>query len=265
METEERYYKEKCKTFEPIISSLLEKENEILEESRTNPDAAAGKLFELSDEMLNLASYYFVINNLALTILKSRNEDALNDARKTIYKAVIYLESNVTGKVNAPYSEYEHHVKELACIVDEQRRLNMVRKLGFAVNLLKDAYGQNSKWKWAFVELEGRFAAVAKNMLELSSIMTNLDPWGPAYEPTVRHLTIVKRLFTDISAQYRDRYSLSTQRIEDLQNAHNFLDALRYLHLTLGEQSEAENIKKQCENFEAKIAIERENMRKKKN
>jgi hypothetical protein len=257
---EEQYYLDKCKPFQAVIGGLLQKESEILDASRSDPANAAGKLFGLSDEMLNLASYYFIFNSLSLTILKNRSEEALNEARKTIYKAVIYLESNVTGRVSASYSEYEVHTKGLAGVVDAQSRLNMVKKLGFAIDLLEEAYGSNSKWKWSFVELEGRFAAVAKNMLELSSIVASLDPRSDAYEPTTRHLAIVKRLLADVSAQYRDRHNLFTKRVEDLQTARNFLDALRYLHTTLGESAEADIVKKQSDLFEARINSELEKM-----
>jgi hypothetical protein len=256
-ENEERYYEDRCKPLQGVVKELHRKERDILDASRSDPDNAANKLFELSNEMLNLASYYFIFNNLSLTILKSRNEDALNEARKAVYKAVIYLESIVTGKVNAPYSEYEHRVAELVTAVDEERRFNIVKKMGFVINLLKDTYGNNSKWKWSFVELEGRFAAVAKNMLVLSAIVANTDPLAPAYIPTMRHLDIVKHLLADVSSQYRDRFSLSTQRIDDLQISHNFLNALQYIHIALGEQSEVDNIKKQCEVIELKIESER--------
>jgi hypothetical protein len=255
MTEEERYYEDKCKPFQMVIKELLQKERDTLDASRSDPDNAAKKLFELSNEMLNLASYYFTFNNLSLTILKNRNEDALNEARKAIYKAVIYLENIVTGKVNALYSEYEHHVMELATSVDEHRRFNIVKKMGFSINLLEDAYGNNSKWRWSFVELEGRFAAVAKNMLDLSSIIANLDPLAAVYESTVRHLGIVKRLLAQVSIQYRDRYNLFTQRFEDLQVALNFLESLRYIHVMLGEQAEAENIKKQSVAIETKIGV----------
>ncbi|MDR1467772.1 MAG: hypothetical protein LBT00_00615 [Spirochaetaceae bacterium] len=253
---EEQYYADKCKPFQAVIGGLLQKEGAVLAASRNDPSNAASKLFGLSDEMLNLASYYFIFNSLALTILKNRNEEALNEARKTIYKAVIYLESNVTGRVSASYSEYEMHTKGLALVVDAQSRLNMVKKLGFAIDLLEEAYGNNSKWKWSFVELEGRFAAVSKNMLELSSLTASLDPRSDVYEATTKHLAIVKRLLADVSVQYRDRYNLSTQRIEDLQIAQSFLDALRYLSIMLGESAEADIIKKQYDIFEAKISTE---------
>ncbi|MDR1230895.1 MAG: hypothetical protein LBK61_05790 [Spirochaetaceae bacterium] len=256
MTEEERYFEDKCKPFQMIIKELLQKERDILDASRSDPDNAADKLFQLADEMLNLASYYFIFNNLSLTILKARNADALNDARKAIYKAIIYLENIVTGKVNAPYSEYEYHLTELVSSVDEQRRYDMVKKMGFTISLLKDAYRNHSKWKWSFVELEGRFAATAKNMLELSAAVANTDPASPAYVPTVRHLGIVKQMLSDVSAQYRDRYSLSTQRVEDLQSAQNFLESLRYIYAALGEHTEADNVKKQCEILDSKIKNE---------
>jgi hypothetical protein len=256
MTEEERYYEDKRKPFLMVVNELLQKERDMLDASRNDPDNAADKLFALADEMLNLASYYFIFNNLSLTILKARNEDALNEARKTIYKAVIYLENIVTGKVNSPYSEYEYHLTELVSAVDEQRRFDMVKKMGFAISLLKDAYGNHSKWKWSFVELEARYAATAKNMLELSALVAKTDPISPAYAPTIRHLGIVKQMLADVSTQYRDRYSLSTQRVEDLQSAQSFLESLRYIHAALGEHTEAENVKKQCDIIDTKIENE---------
>jgi hypothetical protein len=255
-ENEEQYYAKKCKPFQMVIEGLLQKEKAVLDASRSDPAHAAGKLFNLSDEMLNLASYYLMFNSLSLTILKGRNEEALKEARKTIYKAVIYLESNVTAKVSAPYSDYEEHTKALAVEVDAQCRFNMVKKLGFAIDFLVGAYGDTSKWKWSFVDLRGRYAAVSKNMLELSSLVSDLDPRADAYGPTIRHLVIVKQLLADVSAQYRDRHNLFTKRVEDLQLAQHFLDALHYIHGVVGEAAEADEIKKQYDIFEAKISNE---------
>jgi hypothetical protein len=255
-ESEEQYYVEKCSPFQTVIDGLLEKETALLAASKENPANAAGTLFGLSDDMLNLASHYLILNGLSLTILKNRNEEALNEARKTLYKAVIYLENIVSAKVNAPYSDYGDRVKSLAAAVNEQQRLDMVKKMGLAVSLLKNAYGNHSKWKWAFVEIEGRVAAVAKNMLELSTIITNTDPLAPAYEVTTYHIRLVKRLLANVATLYRDRYSLSTQAVDDLQNAQNFLGALRFLHTTLGEAAEAENAKKQCDLLQAKMENE---------
>jgi hypothetical protein len=66
----------------------------------------------------------------------------------------------------------------------------------------------------------------------------------------------VKQILADVSAQYRDRYNLSTQQFADLQTAQHFLEALRYLHMMLGEQTEADNLKKQYDLFEIKIDSE---------
>jgi hypothetical protein len=252
-ESEERYYAEKCKPYLIVIAGFAQKEKELLNISRSDPLHAADKLFALSNEMLNLASYYLILNGLALTILKVRNEEALGEARKVLYKAVIFLENIVTNTVDAPYSEYEKQTKELVQSVNEQRRLELVQKMGLAINLLEAAYGGNSKWKWSFVELDGRFAAVSKNLIELSNIIANIDPRSPVYEVTKRHLAIVKRLLADVATRYRDRYSLSTQRVEDLYAAQNFLGALRYLYTMLDEREEAASIKKQYDLIQTKI------------
>jgi hypothetical protein len=132
----------------------------------------------------------------------------------------------------------------------------MTKKMGLAIELLIAAFGNNTKWKWAFVELQGRFAAVAKNMLDLSAINANTEPGAPAYEVTKYHLNRVKQLLADVSAQYRERYNLSTHSIDDLQTARHFLEALRYLHIALGESGEAEKTKSQIDFLLATIESE---------
>ena len=51
-----------------------------------------------------------------------------------------------------------------------------MRKMGFTIDSLEDGYGDNSKWKWSFVDLEGRFAATAKNLLNLRTFIAGMDP-----------------------------------------------------------------------------------------
>ena len=116
------------------------------------------------------------------------------------------------------------------------------------------AFGDNSKWKWSFVELEGRFATVAKNIIDLKSATKDgLDPHSPDYDETIYHLRLVKQLLQQSSDRYREKYELSTNRIDDFRIAINYLCALRRIHVLLNERDEAEEIKKKADIWKEKM------------
>lgn len=238
-----------------MIQALLKHERNILEVIKRDDRGAAFKRLTLVDEMISLSSNYIIISGVSQSMLKLRSEEALNDGRKSLYKAVIYLEEVVSPLVDAPYSEYEENLAEIATL-DAKRRYNLVRKIGFALQLIKDAYGDNTKWKWAFVELEGRFAAAAKNIVDLKAAVANTDPRSPDYEPTVYHLALIKKLLHQAADRYREKYELSTNRADDFKMGINFLNALKRIHILLGEQKNAEMMRKKAEIWSSKLEVD---------
>jgi hypothetical protein len=249
---ERTQYLEKTKKYRVFIDACIDREKEILKVIQQDPEDSTFKRLSLVEEMLNLTSYYIIENGISRSVLKTRNEDALNEGRKSVYKSVIYLEQIVTGLVDAPYSEYEGQVEQIAFLNAQQRYL-LIRKMGLAITLLENAYGENTKWKWAFVELEGRYAALAKNIIDLRNAIANTDPRSPNYAPTVYHLRLVKKLLTQAADRYRERYELSTNRIGDFETGILFLVALRRIHLLLRDNEEASAVKRKLDIWEAKL------------
>ena len=248
-------YFEKIKPYRDTIQNLLKREGTLLQIIKRDSRGAAFKRLTLVDEMIYLASSYIVVDGVSQSMLKLRNEEALNDGRKSLYKAVIYLEEVVSPLVDAPYSEYEERLAEIAAL-DARRRYTLVRKAGLALQLLKDAYGDNTKWKWAFVELEGRYAAVAKNIIDLKAAVANTDPRSPDYEPTVYHLRLIKKLLNQAADRYREKYELSTSRIDDFKMGIHFLDSLKRIHILLGERADAETIRKKSDIWASKLEMD---------
>ncbi|MDR1899451.1 MAG: hypothetical protein LBQ55_05540 [Treponema sp.] len=250
---EERHqYFEKTKPYKAAIDTILKREQNVIMVIKKDPAGAAFKRLALVDEMLNLTSNYIILNGVSQSMLKVKNEDALNDGRKSIYKGVIYLEEIVTNYVDAPFSDIEEKLAEIAT-VDAARRYALVRKMGLAIQLLEDAYGDNTKWKWTFVELEGRFAVVTKNIIDMKNAVANTDPRSPNYEPTMYHLRMIKKLLMQAADRYREKYELSTNRIDDFKMGINFLTALRRVHIILGDRDDAETVKKKFEIWSAKL------------
>jgi hypothetical protein len=251
--SEERHqYQEKIKPYRDRIVEISSREKNLLLAIQKDPSNIAFKRLTLAEEMLNLSSYQILISLVSQSRLKVKEENALNDGRKSLYKSVIYLEEVVSNYVDAPYSDYEEKLQAIESI-DAARRYLLVRKMGLAINLLENAYGDNTKWKWSFVELEGRFAAAAKNIIDLKNAVANTDPRSSAYEPTVYHLRMIKKLLMQAADRYREKYELSTNRTDDFKQGMNFLSALRRIHVLMGDRDDAESVKKKLEIWSAKL------------
>jgi hypothetical protein len=252
-EQDRQAYGEQVGIYQQQIDALLIREKNMLMMIEKDPTGASYKRLMLTDEMLFLTTLYLSKHTLSTSVLGVKNEDALNDARKTLYKAVIYLEEVVSNFIDAAFSEYEEKVDEIKNLPESKRYL-LIRKLGLAIRMVTDAYGDNTKWRWTFVELEARFATVAKNILDLKTASKDgLDPHSPDYDDTVYHLRLVKRLLLQAADRYREKYELSTGRIDDFRLGINYLLAHRRICLILNERNEAEESKKKADIWKEKM------------
>ncbi|MDR0597906.1 MAG: hypothetical protein LBG14_05305 [Treponema sp.] len=245
-------YSERVGSFRQAIDGLLTSEKETLALIRAENEESAMARVALAEDMLNLASNYIIMSGVSHVVLGIRNEEALNDARKSLYKCIIYLEGAVSNYVDVPFSDYEDKLARITPL-DAAGRYALIRKLGLTIQLLKDAYGDNSKWKWSFVELEGRFAVVAKNILDLRKAAANTDPRSPEYEPTVYLIRLIKKLLSQAADRYREKYELSTRNAEDLKMGILFLSALRRMQSLLGNRNEVELTRKRMDVWETKL------------
>jgi hypothetical protein len=252
---------EKINIYRAVAGTMLKEEQAMLATIKDNGQDAAFKRLSLSESMLNLASNYIVMNGINQAVLNQKNEDALNDARKTLYKSIIYLEAIVSNIVDAPFSDYEEKLSQIVTVGPAQRYL-LVRKMGLAINLVEHAYGENTKWKWAFVEMEGRYATVAKNIINMKEVVANTNLESVNYEPTIRHLKLVKKLLGQAADRYREKYELSTGRIDDFKLGINYLSALRRLHIILGDSADAANTKKKLDTWNNKLTSDQEKQEK---
>lgn len=240
------HFGEAVQPYKGKITATLEKEKTMLNGMHKGDVDYENKKIILCEDMIYAASLYMAQNSLSLRIIEVKNNDALNDARKLLYKAIIYLEEIVSDTIDVPYAELTPLLEPIHN-VPIIRRYTIMRKLGLAITLLKDAFGDNSKWKWSFVELEGRFATVSKNLIDMKAAYKDyFDPSGPDYETTVLYIRMVQKQLNDSATAYRDKYELSTRRIDDMRNAIKYLLALRKLYIAIGDSNQAEEVKKKA-------------------
>lgn len=245
-DTSREEFSEKQKAYKDAIDVSFKKEKDMLAIMRKETTGVAYKKIVLAEEMIYVSTLYIAINNISVKVLETKNNDALNESRKALYKAIIYLEEIVTNNVDCPYSDLDDKLTEISNMPVEKRYF-LVRKLGLAIRLLMDAYGENTKWKWTFVELQGRLAVIAKNMIDMKVAAKDyFDPRSPDYDNTVLYVRMIRKLLDLSSIGYRDKYELSTRRLDDIRIAINYLLAARRIALVIGDKDAAEEIKKKA-------------------
>lgn len=253
---------EYSKPIKEMIDKALKKEKDVLAEIKKNPDGGEYKKLELVEDMLYIATLYMAINTLSLKVLNLKNNDALNDARKVVYKAIIYIEEIVTNYVDCSFNELYEKLEKIQDVKIE-KRFYIVRKIGLAIQLLSDALGENSKWKGSFVELNARFAAVTKNLLDWKAASADYyEPSSENYDNTVFYVRKVKELLEKSAADYRQKYELAGNNEADMQMAINFLMSLRRISMVLGDSDEAEELKKKAQVWKTKMETDQKQAKK---
>jgi hypothetical protein len=137
--------------------------------------------------------------------------------------------------------------------VDPEHRYRLVRKFGFAIQSLEDAFGENSKYAGSFLEIWGKFSAVSKNLVNLKTAVSDMDFSSPLRTVIMTHLGLVKSLFQRVADKYREQYELYTHKTQDFRKAIVYLGALRRLHIVLSERDEAETLKKKMDIWTTKL------------
>lgn len=246
-------YAAKVKEYKATTDSILAKEQSFLNLLKQPGGQGQGYVrLKLSEQALALTSYQVLVNSLSVSLLGIKNEDSLAEARKSIGRSIKYLEDIVTGYVDVPFSDYEQNLEAIAEKSYEERYAHL-RKIGFAIREIEEGYGSNSKWKWSFVELWGKLAAVAKNSLDLKKAYQDLALDSPNRMITLSYLAFVKRLLQTTADRYREKYEVSSMKMDDFKQAITFLNALKRLHMVLGEKSETEELKKKIDIWSAKL------------
>jgi hypothetical protein len=246
-------YDEKTKSYTSSVEQLLKDTQDVdnVLKQGTMPDPEFMKI-KLAITMLTLVSNYLAMFQISQSVYKQKGENLLNEARKSIHRCLTYLEEVVTNIIDAPFSDYEEGLAKIAAVSPAQR-YSLVEKIGQQLNSLKEAYGKDTKWANIILEFEGRYAIVAKNLINLRDYFVNSDFESPHYEPTVRHIRKVRELLEQAADGYRKKYELSTKAIDDFQKGINYLSAIKRLDIFTGDQESAVTTKKKIETWTAKM------------
>lgn len=239
-------FQSKIKIYKAKIEEYEKEVKKINLEISKNAAAAPMLRVKVANFQINLITTYCGMNELSIDLMDVKNTSYIEKARRLLYDVIISFEKTVTRYVDVPFSDYAEGLKSLEEITDE-KRLQFVRKIGYCIDLIKASFGENTKWKWSFVEIEGRYSVVVKNMFDLRRYQKLDDPRQEGFRERKRYINIMQDLLQESSQAYRQKYELTTNDVEDLKRAIDYQKALLRISTVTNEPDKIQNCKKQID------------------
>lgn len=205
---------------------------------------------------LDTVPIYCKMNEYSVQIMNIKNDLYLSTSRKNIYQAIKLLESIFGNVVDSSLTENEEIIKQFAHL-NPKRILHLLKKFEYCIALVEFAEGENSKWKWTFVELYGKLGVLGKNMINFKEYVNKMyDPAYPFYEDINQIIIFEKNILEAAAQKYRTKYELSTRDITDMNKGIDLLNLLVRIYIILNEQEKAQETKKTQEKWKEKLELD---------
>lgn len=209
-----------------------------------------------SNTYLESVNLFCKMNEYSIQIMDIKNDLYLTNARKNIYQAIKMIESIVGNFVDTSLTDNAEILEELN-LLNPKRILYLLKKLEYSIALVEFSEGDNSKWKWNFVELYGKFATLGKNLINFREYANKMyDPSYSFYEEVNDLLRLLKRVIETAAQKYRTKYELSTMDMADMNKGIELLNLLVRIYIILNEQQFAQDTKKTIEKWKDKLELD---------
>jgi len=240
-------YNESIKGYKVHIEELEQSikllEKDILEKSEEFNNY---RKFIIANQNLKIINLLCEMSESSIALMGIKNETYLNKARKKIYEVLIKIEEIISHQIDIPLTENEEALLSVEKI-NPKRKLLFLDKIKQSIRTVIDGFGENSKWKWSFVEMEGRYAIITKNIINYKECQANNDPRKPFYSELNRLIERAKDELQYASKRYREKYELTTRETEDIKKSILLLRALRRIHIMFSNPEAATHTKRTIE------------------
>jgi hypothetical protein len=193
------------------------------------------------------------INELSNFTLNLKSETYLNLARKEAYSVI----SNMEKVIGSDYENGLDENRELLDAIPEfkpDHRLNFIRGFRKTVNDIIEAFGNNSKWKWSWPEIQFKIAVLAKNLFDFRAYERENDLDNPYYYTRLEHYNLIIELSNNAAQEYRSKFDLSTNDVNDLKKSIALLEMNRKIFQITGNNEDMVRTKTLIESLNAKVS-----------
>ncbi len=236
-------YNDDIKALQADSNELEKKVRELVSKKKSKPNIEAYYNLEIVTYYSQTIDLYLQMSDLSVTMLGIKNSKSLDAAKSNFSKILQYMKETVGDEVDR--ESLRENEEYLAAIekLNPREILDLAHKINDTFNKLRDRMGEDSKWKWLFVEFQAKVAIIIRNLVNFSNIMKYRDPREAFFRDRREHLGLAKESLEEAAKQYRTKYELSSKSREDLKKSIEILEALRKVHIVVGESGEADKLK----------------------
>ncbi len=236
-------YNDDIKALKAESDELEKKANEIALKKKKNPKLEPYYNLEMVNYLLQTIDIYIKMNDLSLNMLGIKNNKSL-DIAKSNFSKILQLMKEIVGD-DVDRDSLKENAEYLASIGRlNPRHLNdLANRINEMLFTLKNTMGEDSKWKWLFVELQAKVAVIIRNLVNFSDLQKYRDPREEFFRTRIEHMRLAKDALEEAAKQYRTKYELSSKSREDLKKSIELLEALRKVHIVMGESNDADKLK----------------------
>ena len=249
-ETKSTLFIQKISARHPLIYDL---KTELFKMPSERFEARLDLTIRLNEYLLKDACYHVMVSLLSQSLLSVKASHHLEQARKNCHLIVQYYEEIVGRHVDSSPLEQSSIVSFINKRVSNIERFHWFQRLGFLIDRLDLMHEDNSKWKWSFVDLLGRFVAVMKNFLDVREMIKGLDPAFAYYAEYRDMFSVMVRSMEEIAERYRHKYEHTNKNVDDMKKALQFIAFHRRLCNLVGNNEKSLLLKKQHQAWSKKL------------
>lgn len=246
-------FAERTKDIKAKIDEMNKQTQQMLKDIAKGDALANYKRLALANFYLTMIALYVRLSDISLEILGIKNESYLENARKLCYKVLSALEEIVGRHIDAPLTENKEQLATISQL-DDRKRLKLIQKVADAITTVEERFGPNSKWKWSFVDLEARAAAVCKNLTDFKRIQESNDPRIEGFPDRMDLLRFIKTYMRKAADRVREKYEVATHDFGEMKKAIQYLQGLlRIATIFSTGSNEVDNLRKNIKIWEEKL------------
>ncbi len=236
-------YNDDIKAIKLQSDELEKKIRDLLQKRKSKPNLEPYYNLEIATYLLGTIELYLKMNDLSIAMLGIKNNKALDIAKSNFSKVLLLLKETVGDEVDRESLKENEEYLQAIDKLNPRQIIDFLNRVDMVFNNLRNNMGEDSKWKWLFVELQAKIAVIIRNFINFSDILKYRDPRQPYFRDRREHLSMAKDALEEAAKQYRTKYELSSKSREDLKKSIEILEALRKIHFTMGESNEADKLK----------------------
>ncbi len=192
------------------------------------------------------------ISDLSEKIQGLKDKPFLDKARKEISNCINEL-NKVFGELLSSGLTEKQELLETLSDITPSHKLRFFQELSEAIDNLKNALGEKSKWRWSFPDLHYRAIGFAKNWFDFKLFQKTKDFSDPNYRSMQEYMNFLMEECFKTAQEFRSRYELSTLELDDLYKIRNIFEMQKQLYILFSKKDELERIQTSLENINEKI------------